>query len=179
MTEVPKAIPAIETARLRLRGQTVADFPACAALWSDPDVFRHIGNGEPPSKEEAWAKFMRHAGHWAMVGFGYWIVEVKATGDFAGMVGLSNLEREIEPRLPDVPEAGWVLTANARGKGYATEGVRAALAWGEERFGHSRSVCLIAPQNTPSLRVAEKCGYAEFARAAYKEKPVILLSRGV
>ncbi|MFC4174618.1 GNAT family N-acetyltransferase [Microvirga sp. GCM10011540] len=175
---IPAHVPVLETERLRLRGQTMADFPACEALWGDPETVRFIGNGTPSGREETWAKFLRNAGHWAMLGFGYWMVEEKATGAFIGLIGFSDLHREIEPPLPDAPEAGWVLSPKAHGKGYATEAVRAALAWGETRFGNPRSVCLIAPDNVASLRVAEKCGYAEFARATYKERPVVLLARG-
>ena len=36
-------IPAMETGRLILRGHTLADFPAHAAMWTDERTLRHIG----------------------------------------------------------------------------------------------------------------------------------------
>jgi RimJ/RimL family protein N-acetyltransferase len=36
---------------------------------------------------------------------------------------------------------------------------------------------MIDPDNAPSLRLAAKMGYAEYARAAYAERSVVLLER--
>ncbi len=36
-------VPEIETERLRLRGHALCDFDACAAMWAEPAVVRHIG----------------------------------------------------------------------------------------------------------------------------------------
>jgi RimJ/RimL family protein N-acetyltransferase len=38
-------------------------------------------------------------------------------------------------------------------------------------------VCIISPENLASIRVAEKCGYAEVARTAYHGDTVILFER--
>ena len=100
-------IPVLETERLKLRGHRLDDFPACAAMWADPAVTRHIG-GKPLSNEESWTKFLRYFGHWALLGFGYWVVEEKATGNFAGEVGFADYKRNIDPPL-NSPEMGWVL----------------------------------------------------------------------
>ncbi len=76
-----------------------------------------------------------------------------------------------------VPELGWVLAAHAHGKGLATEAAAAALHWADEHLSHSRTVCMIAPENTASIRVAEKCGYGEAAANRVSDNPVILYSR--
>ncbi len=169
-------IPAIQTERLKLRGHRMEDFSDVAALWADPAVTRYTV-GKPLSREEVWARLLRYAGHWAWLGFGFWAVEEKATGNFVGELGFADLKRDIEPSLDGTPEIGWVLAARAHGKGYATEAVRAVLAWGDARFGPTRTVCLIHPENLPSLRVAAKCGYQEFQRTTYKGDPTILLAR--
>jgi RimJ/RimL family protein N-acetyltransferase len=170
------AIPTISTERLILRGHGPDDFPDSLALWTDPEVTRFIG-GKPSTREEVWARLLRYAGHWAMLRFGYWAVTEKATGRFLGEVGFADFRREIEPSLDGVPETGWVIAPHAHGKGYATEAVRAAIAWGETHFGHGRTACIIAPENGPSIRVAEKCGYREFSRTTYKDKPTIMFMR--
>ena len=79
--------PTVETTRLKLRAHTLADFPDSFAMWADPDVARFIG-GKPSTKEESWQRFQRYPGHWALMGFGYWLIEEKATGRFAGEMGL-------------------------------------------------------------------------------------------
>jgi RimJ/RimL family protein N-acetyltransferase len=75
-------VPVLETERLKLRGHRLDDFAPCAAMWADPLVTRHIG-GIPLSAEESWTRLLRYVGHWALLGFGYWVVEEKATGNFA------------------------------------------------------------------------------------------------
>jgi len=166
----------LETERLTLRGHAVADYDECAALWSDPVVTRHIG-GRPSSREDVWARLLRYAGHWALLGFGYWVVREKATGRFVGEVGFADFERDISPPFDGAPEAGWVLSPWAHGKGFATEAVRGALAWGAVRFRGARTVCIINPENLASIRVAEKCGYVEFHRTTYHDAPAILFER--
>src|SRR5580765_4655318 len=169
-------VPVIETARLRLRAHCPGDFAACAAMWALPEVVRYIG-GKPFTIEEVWARVLRYAGHWQWMGFGFWALEEKSTGAFAGDLGFAEFKREIEPPIQGIPEIGWVLAPHAQGKGYATEAVRAVVAWGDQHFDRARTVCLIHPENLPSLRVAEKCGYKEFQRTAYKGQPTIILER--
>jgi RimJ/RimL family protein N-acetyltransferase len=146
-------------------------------MWGDEQVVRHMG-GKPFTREEVWGRLLRYAGHWHLLGFGYWFVEEKATGNFVGEVGFAELMRDIEPSIKGTPEIGWVLARRAQGQGYATEAALAAIAWGEKHFGRIRTVCLINTENAPSLRVAEKCGYREFDRTIYKSDTHVLLSRG-
>ena len=116
-------------------------------------------------------------GHWAWLGFGYWALEEKASGEFVGELGFADFKRDIQPSLEDIPELGWALVSRAHGKGYATEAVRAAIAWGDEHFGQRRTACIIHPENLASIHVAEKCGYQEFQRTTYKNHEVILYER--
>jgi RimJ/RimL family protein N-acetyltransferase len=169
-------IPVLETERLRLRGHRAEDFAACAAMWADPIVIRHT-TGKALSPEEVWAKVLRYVGLWPLLGFGYWSLEEKATGEYVGEFGFADFKRDIQPSLDGVPELGWALVSRVHGKGYATEAVRAVVAWGDKHMGQGRTVCLIHPQNGASMRVAEKCGYREFLRTMYKGHEVILLER--
>lgn len=170
-------VPILETERLVLRGHRVDDFGACAALWADPEVTRFI-SGKPSTSEEAWARLVRYVGHWALLGFGYWAVEEKATGAFVGEIGFADFKRDIEPSLAGVPELGWVVSPRFHGRGYATEAVHAAIAWGDKHFGPIRTGCIISPDNTASLRVAEKCGFQKLQATTYKDKPTIMFTRG-
>ncbi len=172
---MPGSIPTLETRRLTLRGYRLDDFSACAALWADPYVTRFIG-GRPLSAEESWARLLRYAGHWWLMGFGYWVVEEKATGAFVGELGFAQWRREIQPTI-EVPEAGWVLATAAHGKGYATEALQAALVWAGRHFPKPRTACLIHPDNLASIRVAIKCGYHESARVNYRGQLTILFER--
>jgi RimJ/RimL family protein N-acetyltransferase len=169
-------IPILETERLILRGHRLNDFAACAAMWADPIVTRHIG-GKPLTEEESWARLHRYVGHWTLLGFGYWVVEEKASGKFAGEVGFADLKRGLEGPMKDAPEIGWVLASEFHGRGYATEAVRAAIEWGECHFGSVQTTCIIGLENRASMRVAEKCGYRELRRTTYKYQPIIVFAR--
>ncbi len=168
--------PILETERLRLRAHRTTDFQALVEMWADPVVVRHIGK-RPSTPEETWGRLLKYAGLWPLLGFGYWAVEERATSRFAGDVGLADFHRDMEPPLGDAPEAGWVLAPWAHGKGYATEAVRAVLAWSDRALAQRRTVCIIDEDNTMSVRVASKCGYVEYARGRIKGAAVILLRR--
>lgn len=169
-------VPILETERLKLRGHRLDDFVHCAAMWADPEVTRYIG-GKPLTEEESWTKFLRYAGHWALLGFGYWLVEEKATSAPVGEIGFADHKRDVEPSLKGIPEIGWVLASQAHGEGYATEAVRAALAWGDAHFSSARTACIIAPENIASICVAVKCGYRQFKATSYKGKPTLMFVR--
>jgi len=167
--------PILETERLKLRGHRLEDFPAAAAMWADPIVTRHFGKSF--TEEEAWTRFLRYVGHWSLLDFGCWVVEDKAAGKFIGEVGFAHYKRDLESPVKHLPEIGWVLASESHGRGYATEAVRAAIAWGDRHFGATPTTCLIHPANLPSIRVAEKCGYREFQRTTYKAQPTIVFVR--
>lgn len=168
-------VPVLETERLRLRGHAMSDFEAAAAMWAEPDVVRHI-SGKPSTREESWARMLRYPGHWSLLGYGFWVIEEKASGRFAGEGGFANFMRAIDPPF-DAPEQGWALASWAHGKGYAYEAMRAAIDWGEAHFRRTDFVCMIAPDNAPSLKLAERLGYREYVRTEYKGEPTVLLRR--
>jgi len=167
--------PIIETERLRLRGHTLADLDASAAMWGDANVSRFIG-GKPSTREESWQRMQRFPGHWALMGHGYWLLEEKATGRFVGEAGFGSFKRELEVPFNE-PEHGWALAAWAHGQGFASEAIAAQLLWAEDHFGRVPFVCMIAPENAPSIRLAQRHGYREFARSPYKGEPSILFRR--
>lgn len=169
-------IPSLDTARLTLRAHTLADFDDYCAMWGDPDVTRYIG-GKPFTREECWTRFLRQSGHWALMGFGYWVVRERASQRFVGEVGFLDLKREMQPPLEGMPEAGWVLAPWSHGRGFATEAVNAMQEWIGKALAPPRIVCMIDLGNHASLRVAEKCGYQEFNRTTFRSQPVILFER--
>lgn len=171
-------VPILETQRLRLRRHRLGDFAEMAAMWADPNVTKQIRD-QPFTPEESWARLLRYVGHWVLLGFGYWIVEHKQTGKFLGEVGFADSKRDLKPSIEGIPELGWVLNAESHGKGYGTEAVHAAVAWGDTHLGTNKTVCIIAPENTASIRVAEKCGYREFQQTTYHGQSVIIFKRSL
>ena len=168
-------VPVIETERLRMRGHTVGDLDPTAAMWADPDVVRHL-SGKPSTREESWGRLQRYVGIWALLGYGFWLLEEKATGRFVGEAGFADFKREMEPRFTE-PEHGWALAKWAHGQGFASEALAAQLRWAEDHFGRVPFVCMINTDNAASIRLAEKHGYRDFARSSYKDVATILFRR--
>lgn len=170
-----RSAPELDTERLTLRAHTIGDFDDCAAMWADPSVVRYVG-GKTFAREESWSRFVRYFGHWTLLGYGFWAAHDKASGRFVGEIGFADFKRDIVPPIVGTPEAGWVLATWAHGKGFATEAMRAALAWHDARGG-ARTVCIIDADNRASIRVAHKCGYRETVRTTYHGTPTILFER--
>lgn len=168
--------PVIETQRLRLRRHRLEDLESCVAMWADPLVTRFIG-GKPSTVQQTWSRICAYGGHWALMGFGYWAIEERASGAFVGEIGFADFKRDIAPSMQNVPELGFALVSSVHGKGYATEAVRAVLSWGDEHLPSSRTVALINETNAASLRVVEKCGYEIAERSTFNGEPVVFVTR--
>ncbi|WP_426058606.1 GNAT family N-acetyltransferase [Hymenobacter sp. B1770] len=169
-------VPVLETSRLILRSINPDDFPAHLAIGRQPAFHRYL-SAEPLSAEEHWKMLLRSMGHWAMLGYGFWAIEEKATGEYIGGAGYLHLKREIIPEIGDTPEIGWVLAPRVHGQGYASEAVAAVIAWGDAHFKHARTMCIIHPENEASLRLAHKFGYREYIRTTYHGDPIVMLER--
>lgn len=165
----------LETARLVMAPPAVEDFAGVAHLWADAQVTRFIG-GKPLGREECWARLLRARGHWELMGFGYWTVRLKTGGRFVGEVGFGDFQRTIDPPFDGAPEMGWAFVPDAHGQGLAREAAEAAITWAAGRLSR-RLVCLIDPANAPSLKLAGRLGFVEYARTTYRGEPTVLLER--
>ena len=166
----------IETENLRLRRPEIDDLDAIHAMRSDLNVVRFLG-GRALNREEAWHRLMRLVGHWALRGYGMFAVVEKGSGALVGEVGLFDGSRGLSPDFDNAPEAGWILASAAHGKGYAGEAAAAAHRWFAATHGEQRSVCIIAPENLASFRVAHKLGYKSFGQVDYHNGPMTMLER--
>ena len=106
-------VPTLESERLVFRAHRTSDWDDCVRLWSDPVVTRFIG-GRPFTREEVWARILRYAGHWALLGFGFWVAQDKASGVYVGELGLADFRRAVVPAL-DAPEVGWAFVPSDAG----------------------------------------------------------------
>lgn len=144
------SIPTLETDRLILRAPGEADVAPFAAFYAS-EAAVHVGG--PLDAWEVWRYLAQVIGHWQFKGFGRWIVEDKAAPGAIGLVGLHH-----PPDWPE-PEVGWMLWGG-NGKGLATEAGRAARRHAYDALGMTTLISSIAPQNTASIRVAERMGAA-------------------
>lgn len=167
--------PTLTTERLILRAMTLADFDDYAAMWQDERVTNFIG-GAPRPRDDSWRRFCQGVGLWGLLGYGYWLFTDRETGVMVGVGGLAQFERGID-ELNGFPEAGWAFGSNHWGKGYATEAVAAITGWVDTQLEGAEIRCIIDPGNTPSIRVAEKNGFAQFATGALGPETVGIYRR--
>lgn len=165
----------LTTPRLTLIPVAVSDMDDLTGLWADVGFTRHI-MGRGLSEEEVWFRLLRDIGHWQAKGYGNWSIRETATGAYVGSVGVLDYRREIAPPF-DAPELGWGVSPAFQGLGMAHEALQAALAWTDACRLEPRTVCMISPENAPSIRLAERVGYAPYGRADYKGAAVDLYQR--
>jgi RimJ/RimL family protein N-acetyltransferase len=144
----------IETERLLLRRWRDADVAPNTEMLADPDSARFITPDGKPVVDAfvGWRNAAIMAGHWALHGFGLFVVEEKQTGRYVGRVG---------PWFPvgwPGLEVGWGIAKGFRGKGYAVEAATASLYWTFATFEIDKIVHIIRPENVASQNVARRLG---------------------
>ena len=146
--------PTLETERLNLRPWRDEDLPAFTALNADPEVMEYNGGPRTPERSAEAAREVRQ--HFADHGFGLWAVELPGAAPFIGFIGLAASDLEV-PFTPCI-EIGWRLARIHWGRGYATEGARAALDFGFRQLGLDQILSYTGARNLRSQRVMEKLG---------------------
>lgn len=144
----------LRTPRLILRPWRDEDDDAFAAMFADPEVMEFLMPVQ--DRAEIDAIIGRVRGHFDRHGFGWWAAEVPGVAPFIGFIGLWHIP--FEAHFTPAVEVGWRLTRAHWGKGYATEGARAALEAGFTQLGFDEIVSLTVPANTRSRRVMERIG---------------------
>lgn len=152
----------ISTPRLTLSQVGRDDTADLMALYSDRDTARFLGG--PFGEAEAFEVVAFLCGHWRLRGNGFYAART-ANGALAGVVGLLT-----PPLWPDM-ELTYTLSPASRGKGYATEAVRAV---GVAAFdaGAPRLVSYIDPHNAPSKALARRVGARHAATILLRGLPV-------
>ncbi len=146
--------PTIETARLVLRPWRDSDVEHWVAMNADPRVTEFLARAYTRAMSEAGAVAMREA--LERKGYGWWVVDVRGGPEFAGVVAL----QEVPFEAPFTPanEIGWRFAPDSWGRGYATEGARAALAFAFDSLGWEEVVAFTAASNVRSQRVMDRLG---------------------
>ncbi|WP_305097501.1 GNAT family N-acetyltransferase [Croceibacterium aestuarii] len=155
--------PLLTTERLELWKPRFDDMRAVYELVTHPRTATHLG--PPLSWTDHYARFHRNAGGWYFHGYGNFLVRERGQSRVIGNIGIFHSNRGLGDDFDLNPEAGWIMAHDHVGKGYASEAMTAILAWFDAEHGPRRIVCIVSPQNAPSLRMAEKFGFVPLRMA--------------
>ena len=143
----------LRTDRLVLRGWRESDLAPWAAMNADPEVREHFP--DILTRKQSDASVARFRADLDQRGWGWWAVEVRATGAFIGFTGLDPVDE-------DMPftgvEVGWRLARPHWGHGYATEAALAAVAYGFESLGLTEILAVTTATNLRSQAVMRRIG---------------------
>ncbi len=157
-----------ETERLRLRQWRDSDRAPFFTLAADPQVMEFLL--PLPTRADSDAAIERARGLIASNGWGFWAVEHKASGEFAGFTGL-NAPMASLPFSPCV-EIGWRFARKWWGQGLAGEAARGALQVGFDHLGLDEIVAFTAVGNLRSAAVMERIGMHEDVAGAFDHPAV-------
>ena len=94
-----------------------------------------------------------------------------------GEVGLAHFRRGLGEAFEASPEAAWMIEPAAHGRGYAKEAAERAHRWMATEHAMSRSVCIVHPDNSGSIRVADSLGYERIGQVSYRDADPFMFER--
>ena len=156
----------ITTERLSLRPVAPENLPDLIRLKADDAAFGLMLHGTR-TPERAREELEDDMEFWLVRGYGTWSVFERGTGEFLGITGL--MER------PDGRGVAlrFALWPACRGKGFAREAARAALAFGFRR-GLPRIVAVAWEGNQASRAVLTDLGMTECDRFQYRGREMLV-----
>jgi RimJ/RimL family protein N-acetyltransferase len=156
--------------RLGFRNWLPQDLNAMSMINADAAVMEHFAKTQ--SKDDT-ANFMtRMQAQYASKKFCYFAVEILATNEFIGFIGLSQQSFDVD--FSPYTDIGWRLSRASWGKGYATEGARRCLDYAFDTLRLKEILSTAPKTNTPSIAVMEKIGMTkikEFAHPMLSDHP--------
>ncbi|HTX62127.1 MAG TPA: GNAT family N-acetyltransferase [Acidimicrobiales bacterium] len=142
------------TERIVLRSWSRRDKAPFARMNANREVMEHFPSALTRRQSDALAD--RFQAGIDERGWGGWVVERREDGAFLGFVGLVPVS--FEASFTPAVEVGWRLDRSHWGRGYATEGARAALDYAFGKLGLERVVSFTACTNRRSEAVMIRIG---------------------
>ncbi|MER7463768.1 GNAT family N-acetyltransferase [Streptomyces sp. NPDC097981] len=146
----------IRTPRLLLRRWTDDDLVPLSEINADPEVMRWIGDGSTLDPEQTAEDIERWEEEWDEEGFGLFAVELLASGELIGVVGLTVARSPQEVR--DFVAISWRLGRQYWGQGYASEAAQATLEFALQDRGLDRVIAVNRAGHEESENVIRKLG---------------------
>jgi RimJ/RimL family protein N-acetyltransferase len=140
--------------KISLRPAEMRDVDAIFATCHDPETLKWTNLPLDYPREKAVGFVEDYAPGWWERGEGAAWVVADPSGDYAG-----QLDLRVDPRDKKVADVGFITAPHARGRGYMTAALRAAVEFGFRELGLERIEWRAQVGNDGSRRVAEKVGF--------------------
>ena len=144
----------LTTPRMTLTDITEADFVATYAADRDRLVARYVGDGLPETRsfEDYCEYFKARISSWMNERYRMWVMRLHDDDALLGWVMLRPINDTAHV------EVGYRLPQSSWGKGYATEAMRAVLAYGFNGVGLDEISAVTHADNAASQHVLTKAG---------------------
>jgi RimJ/RimL family protein N-acetyltransferase len=144
----------IETDRIRLRRWEDKDKAAFAKINSDPAVMTYLG--PPLTRTRSDAAIEAQLNLMDKDEPAFWAAALTENDALIGCIGVKRVT--FDAHFTPCYEIGWRLAQEYWGKGYATEGAKAALNYAFDNWDLSSIHSFTVPANIKSQAVMEKIG---------------------
>jgi len=144
----------LETERCILRELSLADMDELFALYEGEGIGKFTETLYPYEEEKEFQRAYIN-NMYRFFGYGMWLIFSKETGKMIGRAGLEHREYHEKIEL----ELGYLIGTQYQRQGYAEEVCKAILDYAKENTSFERINCVIAKENLPSIRLAEKLGF--------------------
>jgi len=145
----------LETERLTLRHASLDDAAFIVRLLNEPAFLQYIGDRGVRSLDDARGYITaRLIASYELHGFGLWIVTRTGSPDALGICGLVKRDT-----LPE-PDIGFAFLQEHWRNGIGFESAAGVKRYAFEHLELPRLLAIVNPDNTGSIRILEKLGFA-------------------
>ena len=153
----------IKTENIVIRGFTHADVDSLYTIVREPAIYRFMPDWAadftaPKDYIPLVDWFIKQQDNTDVSIGRRYVVALAETNEMIGMVGVG-----LEETLNEV-EMAYFMASKYRGKGYMKEALNALVAWCFEVSSTAYLILTIDCANTPSNKLAEKCGFELFEK---------------
>lgn len=156
------------TEELIIREFTEQDLFPLALVCSHPEVMKFSRNRKPLTLQETKEALERIFDSYQKKGWGLWAVIDKDDYVLIGYCGLQMQEVDGEQYV----ELGYRLAHSYWGQGFATQAACAVRDYAFDTLGMNSIISIIEPENSASIRVAQKVGMALWKQTEWHDTPV-------
>lgn len=160
----------IETERLKLSEFEIKDGSFVLKLLNTKGWLQFIGDRKVRNLEDAESYILNKISlSYRTNGFGFYLAQLKSTGEPIGMCGL------VKRQELDEVDLGFAFLPEYLRKGYALEASNACLKLAKETLGIKTLIAITLPDNLPSINLLKKLNFNFEAKIKMKEEKDKLL----